>query len=190
MDFVYSCHKKFRLLGIAKMGNTKYSTSWGDLSVRAILGKLSSSKQTRCSRCYHIRYVMTDVKLGIRQVRLFFCRGGKADGWRILLTTDTSVDFMRAYKIYAMRWVIEVFFADSKRLLGLADCSARDSAAQLVHVSLVMIRYNLLASLKRSLDYETIGGLFKDVYAGVYELTVVADNCRGGGFCCRIHRSR
>lgn len=36
-----------------------------------------------------------------------------------------------------------------------------------------MIRYNLLASLKRSLDYETIGGLFKDVYAGVYELTVV-----------------
>ena len=36
-----------------------------------------------------------------------------------------------------------------------------------------MIRYNLLASLKRSLDYETIGGLFKDMYAGVYELTVV-----------------
>ena len=27
--------------------------------------------------------------------------------------------------------------------------------------------------LKRSLDYETIGGLFKDAYAGVYELTVV-----------------
>lgn len=41
------------------------------------------------------------------------------------------------------------------------------------HVSLAMIRYNLLASLKRSLDYETIGGLFKDAYAGVYELTVV-----------------
>lgn len=36
-----------------------------------------------------------------------------------------------------------------------------------------MIRYNLLALLKRSLDYETIGGLFKDMYAGVYELTVV-----------------
>ena len=36
-----------------------------------------------------------------------------------------------------------------------------------------MIRYNLLASLKRSLYYETIGGLFKDAYAGVYELTVV-----------------
>ena len=86
---------------------------------------------------------------------------------------DTSVDFMRAYEIYAMRWAIEVFFADSKRLLGLSDCSARDFTTQLAHVSLAMIRYNLLASLKRSLDYGTIGGLFKDAYAGVYELTVV-----------------
>ena len=68
---------------------------------------------------------------------------------------------------------LQVFFADSKRLLGLADCSARDFTAQLAHVSLVMIRYNLLALLKRSLDYETIGGLFKDVYTGAYELTVV-----------------
>lgn len=115
---------------------------------------------------------MTDVKLGTRQVRLFFCRRGKAEGWRMLLTTDTSVDFMRAYEIYAMRWAIEVFFADSKRLLGLADCFARDFTAQLAHVSLVMIRYNLLALLKRSLDYETIGGLFKDVYTGAYELAV------------------
>lgn len=117
-----------------------------------------------------MHYAMTDVKLGTRQVRLFFCRRSKAEGWRILL--DTSVDFMRAYEIYAMRWAIEVFLADSKRLLGLADCSARDFTALLAHVSLVMIQYNLLASLKKSLNYETIGGLFKDVYAGVYELTV------------------
>ena len=36
-----------------------------------------------------------------------------------------------------------------------------------------MIRYNLLASVKRSLDYETIGGLFNDIFAGVNELTVM-----------------
>ena len=36
-----------------------------------------------------------------------------------------------------------------------------------------MIRYNLLASVKRSLDYETIGGLFNDIFAGVHELTVM-----------------
>ena len=36
-----------------------------------------------------------------------------------------------------------------------------------------MIRYNLLASIKRSHDYETIGGLFSNIYQGVQELTVV-----------------
>ena len=90
-----------------------------------------------------------------------------------MLTTNVKLDFLRAYEIYAMRWAIEVFFADSKRLLNLAGCSARDFSSQIAHVSLVMIRYNLLASVKRSLDYETIGGLFNDIFAGVHELTVM-----------------
>lgn len=80
---------------------------------------------------------------------------------------------MRAYEIYAMRWSIEVFFSDSKRLLGFADCSSRDFLAQIAHVSLIMIRYNLLASIKRTLDYDTIGGIFEEMYLGVHEFTVV-----------------
>ena len=91
----------------------------------------------------------------------------------MLLTTDLSLDFMRAYEIYAMRWSIEVFFSDSKRILGLADCSSRDFSAHIAHVSLVMIRYNMLSAIKRTLDYDTIGGLFEDMYLGVHELTVV-----------------
>ena len=71
------------------------------------------------------------------------------------------------------RWSIEVFFSDSKRLLGLADCSSRNFSAHIAHVSLVMIRYNILASIKRTLDYDTIGGLFGDMYLGVHELTVI-----------------
>lgn len=69
-----------------------------------------------------------------------------------IAATNVKLDFLRAYEIYAMRWAIEVFFADSKRLFNLAGCSARDFASQIAHVSLVMIRYNLLASVKRSLD--------------------------------------
>lgn len=72
-----------------------------------------------------------------------------------------------------MRWSIEVFFSDAKRLLDLAGCSARDFSSQIAHVSMVVIRYNILALIKRSDDYETIGGLFADIYEGVHELTVV-----------------
>ncbi len=57
---------------------------------------------------------------GGREVRLFLCTRGKNENWKILLTTDLSIDFMRANEIYAMRWSIEVFFADGKRVLDLA----------------------------------------------------------------------
>lgn len=60
-----------------------------------------------------------------------------------------------------MRWSIEVFFSDGRRHLDLAGCSARDFTSQTAHVSLVMIRYNLTAYVKRSMDYETLGALFK-----------------------------
>ena len=38
---------------------------------------------------------------------------------------------------------------------------------------MVVIRHNILATVKRADDYERIGGLFADMYEGVHELTVV-----------------
>ncbi len=174
VEFVYRRHKKFHLLGMAKMGNTKYMTSsWGKMSAKTIVKKLKTAKNVKYSRRYHCYYAEIEVELGKRSVKLFFCKRGKRGAWNVLLTTDTKLNFLRAYEIYAMRWSIEVFFSDSKRLLGLADCSSRDFSAHVAHVSLVMIRYNILASIKRTLDYDTIGGLFGDMYMGVHELTVV-----------------
>lgn len=174
VDFVCRCHKKFHFLGMARMGNTMYATeNRGKLSAKAILTKLKSAKEVKRSRRYRCHYAETQVVLGKRAVKLFFCKRGKKEAWKLLLTTDLSLDFMRTYEIYAMRWSIEVFFSDSKRILGLADCSSRDFSAHIAHVSLVMIRYNMLSAIKRTLDYDTIGGLFEDMYLGVHELTVV-----------------
>lgn len=162
VDFVCRCHKKFHFLGMARMGNTMYATeNRGKLSAKAILTKLKSAKEVKRSRRYRCHYAETQVVLGKRAVKLFFCKRGKKEAWKLLLTTDLSLDFMRAYEIYAMRWSIEVFFSDSKRILGLADCSSRDFSAHIAHVSLVMIRYNMLSAIKRTLDYDTIGGLFE-----------------------------
>ena len=49
----------------------------------------------------------------------------------------------------------------------------RGFSSQIAHVSMVVIRYNILVLIKRSDDYETIGGLFADIYESVHELTVV-----------------
>ena len=174
VDFVCRRHRKFHLLGMAKMGNTKYTTaSWGDLGAKAIISRLKAKKDVKYSRRYHCRYAEIKVMLGKHSVKLFFCKRGRNEPWKVLLTTDMKLGFIRAYEIYSMRWSVEVFFSDGKRVLGLADCQARDFSAQVAHVSLVMIRYNLLAFIKRKLDYDTIGGLFGDMYLGVHELTVV-----------------
>lgn len=174
VDFAYRRHKKFHFLGMAKMGSTKYMTDcWGGMTAKAIIAKLKAKKEVRYSRRFRCHYAEIKVVLGKRTVKLFFCKRGRKGTWKLLLTTDLSIGFMRAYEIYSMRWSIEVFFSDSKRILGLADCSSRDFSAQIAHVSLVVIRYNLLASLKRTLDYDTIGGLFGKMYLGVHELTVV-----------------
>lgn len=174
VEFVSHCHRKFHLLGMARMGKTKYRTSeWGEMNAKAIICKLVKAKQVKYNRRLRCHYASVTVRFGKRQVKLFFCRMGKRECWKVLLTTDLSLSFMRAYEIYAMRWCIEVFFSDSKRLLDLDGCSARDFSSQIAHLSLVIIRYNLLASVKRTLDYETIGALFNDVYEGVHELTVI-----------------
>ena len=174
VDFVCHCHKKFHLIGMAKMGKTKYKTNqWGELTSKALINKLVATKERKYSRKLRCYYATVEVALGGRNVKLFFCKRGKREAWKILLTTDTKLDFFRAYEIYAMRRSIEVFFSDAKRLLGPADCSARDFSSQIAHVSLVMIRYNIFAMIKRIFDYETIGALFSEMYMGVHEITVV-----------------
>ncbi len=53
IDFICKCHKKFHLLGMSKMGNTKYNTKeWGEFTASAILGKLKSRKAINYNRKY------------------------------------------------------------------------------------------------------------------------------------------
>ena len=86
VDFVYRSHKKFHLLGMAKMGNTKYKSESGDeLTAKAILNSLKKSKSVRYSRRHRCHYATADVTLGCRKVRLFLCRRGKNENWKMLL---------------------------------------------------------------------------------------------------------
>jgi len=86
--------------------------------------------------------------------------------------TDLDLDFERAYKTYATRWSIEVFFKEAKQYLGLGKCESRDFDAQVAHTSLCLIRYNILSVAKRFGSYETLGELFRRAGAETLELTI------------------
>ena len=66
----------------------------------------------------------------------------------------------------------EVIFKECKGLLGLGKCQSANFAAQNASTSLVALQYNILSAVKRFMDYETIGELFRKATQDSHELTV------------------
>jgi hypothetical protein len=91
--FITSRRIKCHLMGMVKMGNTKYQTNLGTLKASDIIAKLSKSKSVRYSKRLNCYYAQVDALYAGREVRLFFCRRGRKGTWNALLTTDTKPDF-------------------------------------------------------------------------------------------------
>jgi hypothetical protein len=125
----------------------------------------------RC-RKYRCEYIVVDTALCGTPVRLFLCRRTKQDGWKTMLTTDTSLSFVKAYEIYAMRWSIEVCFKECKQYLNLEGCQAQYFNSQIAHVSICLMQYSLLSVMKRVSSYETLGGIFRNTNADILEMTL------------------
>lgn len=175
--FIKTRRIKCHYLGMIKMGEKSMRFSFeknGDkISSKAIISKRSSkTKGMKYSRKHRCNYIVVDAFIDDMAVRLFYVRSGKRAPWCGMLSTNTDLDFHKAYEIYAMRWSIEVIFKDCKQNLGLGKCQSRDFSAQIAHSSIVFLQYNILSTTRRFSNYETIGGLFKDVCQDAMELTV------------------
>lgn len=172
VKFIKSRHVRCHYLGMVKMGKTKYLFEKKLLSAKELVKLLQTRKAIKYSRSLHCYYGVADVELADVRVRLFFCRRTKNASWNGLLTTNTKLDFIEAYHIYSMRWSIEVFFKEAKGLLGLGKSQSRDFAAQIASISVTMLQYNILSTVKRFAAYRTIGGLFHEATDGVIQLSV------------------
>lgn len=104
-------------------------------------------------------------------VRLFFYKKGNGS-WNALVTTDMGIDANGAFKLYARRWCIETL-KEMKGMLNLGKCQCVDFAGQVAALSLCMIQYSILGTVKRFESYETIGGLFAELTGETLELTVI-----------------
>ena len=173
--FVHSRRIKCHYLGCLKIGEnsrTRYRFGRRDLTAPALirlLNKKDTKKYSRKLRCW---YITADVKFAGISCRMFFIRRSKHGKWSGLITTDTRLNFFEAYRIYAQSWSQEVVFKESKGLLGMGKCQAKDFAEQIAHTSIVALQYNILSVVKRFNDYETIGGLFREVEKDSLELTI------------------
>lgn len=173
VKFIKSRRIDCHFLGKIKMGKTRYWVFDKLLTAKGIVERLRRTKNLKRSKqlgCYFTE-VLVDFK-GI-EVTLFLFKTSKKGSWSGLLTTDTQLSFEQNYKIYSIRWSIEVFFKESKQYLGLGECQSQDFDAQIAATTLCMIQYNLFALAKRFTDYETVGELFRKSQKDTLQQTIV-----------------
>ena len=148
------------LIGMYKIPKTKFKFRDQELTYSQIRNHLGKVKRCRSLRLY---YKQAQVTYKGTQLTMFFSRQGKRGKWKVFLTTDTGLSFKQMIEIYQIRWTIEVFFKESKQLLGLGKCQSNDFDAQIADATITMIQHMLLTLQYRFEHYESKGKLFESV---------------------------
>lgn len=146
------------IISMCRMDKRQYTTNTGEFNAATL--RKQNKHLTRRSKKHRATYIELVVEYKGVKVKLFFIRISKRSKWRLLVTTNTSLDFTEIYELYANRWAIEVFFKECKQLLGLGKNQSRDFDSQIASATISFIQYTILALYKRYDSYETIGGLF------------------------------
>ena len=58
-----------------------------------------------------------DAEYANRKIWISFCKRGRKGAWNAFFSTNAQLEFFKAYRIYSMRWAIEVCFSEMKGLL-------------------------------------------------------------------------
>ena len=93
--------------------------------------------------------VMEVGKLG--PMRVVLSRKNKKKKILVIVTNDLKLDPEEMILFYAERWAVEVFFKDTKQLLGLGQYQNQPYQATVIHLHLVCFAYALLTHLKINL---------------------------------------
>lgn len=173
VNFIHTRRYKCHWMGMIKVGEKstpKYHTSGGDFTAPELVRRLKKDK--KYSKKLKCHYIVVDAMFADVAVRIFLVRRTNHGSWNGLLTTDTSLSFLEAWKIYSRRWSLEVVFKDCKGYLGFGKCQSTNFASQIAAATLCCIQYNILSVAKRFLSYETIGGIFREVSRETIQLSV------------------
>jgi hypothetical protein len=170
--FVHTRKIGCELLGMAKMGNAKYTHKGNGLTAKEIIDGLKRKKKVKKSKLLNVWYACEVVEYKGMLVKLFFCKTTCKGKWSVLLSTNSELEFEQAYRIYATRWAIEVFFKESKQYFGLGKSQSQNFDAQIADTTISMLQYNTLSFVKRFIDYETMGELFRQTKTETLMLTI------------------
>jgi hypothetical protein len=156
-DNWYASRKNLRFfthMGLAWVTRLKSNTLVFDRGQRVSVQKVASSV-TKANYHYYstlgARVRSFEVQLFGSPVKLTVVKDDthpERDRTKYLVTSELSLTNVEHVEWYRRRWPIEVFFRDTKQLLGLGRCQARKPQAVLTHSVLVCWAYVALQLLK------------------------------------------
>lgn len=148
------------LIGMYKIARTKFEYNNGMYTHKQIRNMTGKPK-----RCRKLGFYYTEALVCFKgqSIKLFFSKQGKNGKWKVFLCTNTKLSFIQMMEIYQTRWTIEVFFKESKQLLGLGKCQSNSFDAQITDTTITMIQHILLTMRYRIENYESMPGLFSNL---------------------------
>ena len=158
-------------VGLAKMGKTRYTVSGRKKNAAELIATYERERGKNC-RKYKCRYIQLNGNLGDIPVRIFLIKYGRNSSWNVLLTTDTTMSFVKAFEVYQIRWNIEVMNKETKQYLGLGGYQGCDFNGQIADATLCYLTYIVMALEKRFTEYQTMGELFSDMEGELMALTL------------------
>ena len=147
------------VIGPCRMDKRTYLLEGSRYTAKELLNKFKGHKKR--SRKVRALYIEQLVEYKGLPVKLFFVRYAGQKKWKLLLTTDLTLNFNKAIEIYTHRWTIEVMFKEAKQHLNLGKGQANDFDSQLADTTISLMQYIALTLHKRFAAYETLGELFR-----------------------------
>lgn len=157
-------------LGMAKNNSKKYTVKGRTYTLKTMVDA-KVAKQQRCAK-YKCMYMKVDAEMEGIPVILFLVKYGHANVWKTIITTDTSLSFVKAFEYYQIRWNIEVIFRECKQYLALGKCQSRDFDALIADCTLCFAVYTMMSVRKRFGEYETMGEVFHDLEEELFLATL------------------
>ena len=93
------------LIGMYKTPRTKFTFNGERLTHSQIRNRLGNPK--RC-RKLKLHYKEAMVEYNGAPIKMFFSQKGSKGKWRVFITTDTSLVFIKMIEIYQIRWTVGV----------------------------------------------------------------------------------
>ncbi|MEA3477995.1 MAG: transposase [Bacteroidota bacterium] len=152
--------KGIKLIAMVKMGKTLYRDCLSGKEMDAATLRKYYKKQAKRNRKYNARYIRVPVWYGNRRVNLFFVKLGSGGKWKVFITNDLGLSFIKLIETYHIRWSIEVFFKDAKQHLELGKCQCNNFDSQIGATTLVMMQYIMLLLYKQMHYGKSLGSIF------------------------------